>query len=60
MKWTVPCPPRSARRFSQPLSGLRMPKLRGFVSCHSRSWDLPSEHSPRKNRAPLSRPPAPL
>jgi hypothetical protein len=41
----------SALGLSQPLSGfLATPGLRGLVSCRNRSWDLPSECSPRKDR----------
>jgi len=44
-------------RFSQPLSGyLAQPEVRGLISCRNRSWDLPSECSPREDRRPLSRP----
>jgi len=50
----------AARRFSQPLSGFSRPKLHGLISCRNRSWDPPSERSPSENRAPLSRPHAPL
>jgi len=47
----------SALGLSQPLSGfLATPGLRGLVSCRNRSWDLPSECSPRKDRQRLSTP----
>jgi len=57
-----PVPPRfrsqvfsTSQRFPSP------PELHGLVSCRNRPWDaLPSESSPRRNRAPLSGPPAPL
>ena len=34
--------------------------VRGLVSCHSRSWDPPSELVPHEDHVPLSRPLAPL
>lgn len=44
-----------------PLSGFRKSEVRGHVSCRTRSWACPpSETSPHKDRAPLSRPLAPL
>jgi hypothetical protein len=47
----------SALRLSQPLSGfLASHELRSPVSYYNRSWDPPSELSPRRERAPLSRP----
>jgi hypothetical protein len=49
--------PGSALGFSQPLSGFpASPELRSPISYYSRSWDPPSELSPRRDRAPLSRP----
>jgi len=54
-------PPRlRSQAFSTSQRFPSIPVLRGLVSCRSRSWDLPSEVSPRENRAPLSRPLAPL
>jgi hypothetical protein len=51
----------SALRLSQPLSGfLATPGLRGLVSCRNRSWDLPPECSPRKDRRASRRRLAPL
>ena len=52
---------RDVQPASVPLSGflnpsvaLAQPEFYGLVSCRNRSWDLPSERSPRKDRAPLS------
>jgi len=43
---------------SLPLSGfLAQPEVCGLISYRNRSWDPPSECSPRKDRAPLSGPP---
>jgi hypothetical protein len=47
---------RSAFRFSQPLSGLRLGLLRGLISCPSRSWGspfrvFPSQQSPNSCQA---------
>jgi len=57
MRWAIRSRLGSTLGFSQPLSGfLAQPEVRGFVSCRNRSWDLPSECSPRKDRAPLSGP----
>jgi len=53
-------PNLGARRFSQPLSGLCNPKFCGLVSCRSHPDTFPLKRSPHRNRAPLSRPHAPL
>jgi hypothetical protein len=60
MKRFVPDRLRSALRFSQPLSGFLAPPCSAALS-HAAAVPgiLPSEPSPRRNRAPLSRPLAP-
>lgn len=51
----------SALGLSQPLSGfLATPSFAALFRAAASSWDLPLERSPRKDRAPLSRPLAPL
>jgi hypothetical protein len=51
----------SALRFSQPLSGfLASPSFAALFRAATVPGILPSESSPRRDRAPLSRPPAPL
>jgi len=50
-----------SRVFSTPQRFPSTPEFRGLVSCRIPVPGIPSlEPSPRKNRAPLSRPPAPL
>jgi hypothetical protein len=60
-RWSGPFQARSgsARRFSQPLSGLRTPKLAALFRAAAVPGTSPSECSPRRNRAPLSGPHAP-
>jgi hypothetical protein len=60
-RWVVHAPLSSALRFSQPLSGF--PASSGFAALFRAAavrGILPSESSPRRDRAPLSRPLAPL
>jgi hypothetical protein len=53
--------PGSAHRFSQPLSGfLARPSFAALSHAATVLGSPPSEPSPRRNRAPLSGPPAPL
>jgi hypothetical protein len=46
--------------FLNPSAVFATPGFRGLVSCRNRSWDLPSECSPRKDRRRLSTPPCSL
>jgi len=61
MRRAVPLSPRfHSQVFSTSQWFPGKPSFRGFISRRNRSWDLPSERSPRKNCAPLSGPPCSL
>jgi hypothetical protein len=61
MRWFVPSHPGSALRLSQPLSGfLAHPSFVALFRATTVPGILPSELFPHEDRAPLSRPLAPL